>query len=93
MSVTVYVDELRKWSPTKCRAFREGSAHLTADTLEELHAFANRIGLRRAWFQPHPRHPHYDLSSKRYDAAIAAGALFVSAKEQAKRRLAAAGLP
>jgi Protein of unknown function (DUF4031) len=27
-------------------------SHLTADTQEELHEFAARLGLRREWFQP-----------------------------------------
>jgi len=34
--------------------------HLTADTLDELHAEAARIGLQRRWFQS-GRHPHYDV--------------------------------
>ncbi len=34
--------------------------HLMADTLDELHAEAKRIGLKPEWFQGHPRHPHYD---------------------------------
>lgn len=38
--------------------------HLAADTLDELHAFARRLGLRREWFQD-GRHPHYDLTTKR----------------------------
>jgi hypothetical protein len=32
---------------------------MLADTLEELHAMAEEIGLKRAWFQAHPLHPHY----------------------------------
>jgi len=86
--VSVYVDEVRRW-PTRIRCFRNGSAHLTADTLEELHAMAERIGLRRAWFQGR-RVPHYDLTPTRREAALAEGAVFVPAKEQAKRRIAAA---
>jgi hypothetical protein len=36
--------------------------HLATDAdLEELHAEAERIGLRRCHFQNHPRHPHYDV--------------------------------
>lgn len=35
--------------------------HLAADTLDELHEFAKKIGLKRDWFQDHPKHPHYDL--------------------------------
>lgn len=85
--MTVYVDELHRW-PTRIRCFREGSCHMTADTLEELHAMAERIGLRRAWFQD-GRVPHYDLTPRRREAALAAGAEFMSAKEQARRRVAA----
>ncbi len=39
--------------------------HLVADTLEELHAFAQTMELQREWFQDHPRHPHYDLTTRR----------------------------
>lgn len=85
--MTVYVDEVRQW-PTRIRCFQAGSAHLTADTLEELHALARRIGLRRAWFQD-VRIPHYDLTASKRAAALAAGAVFVPAKEQARRRIAA----
>lgn len=88
--MTVRVDELRKW-PTKIRCFKPGSAHLTADTLEELHKLAARIGLRREWFQDHRVHPHYDLTASKRELALAAGAVFVPAKEQARVRLAARG--
>lgn len=84
--MTVFVDEVRVW-PTKIRCFRSGSAHLTANSVEELHALARRIGLRRAWFQD-GRVPHYDLTPARRQAALEAGAVFVPAKEQARRRLA-----
>jgi len=87
--MTVYVDELRRWVPSSAGGtFRDGSAHLTADTLDELHAFATSIGLRRPWFQD-VRVPHYDLTTKRHAAALRAGAVFVPAKEQARRRVAA----
>ena len=85
--MSVYVDEVRRW-PTKIRCFQAGSAHLTADTLEELHELARAIGLRRAWFQD-KRVPHYDLTPSRREAALRAGAVFVSAKEQARGRAAA----
>ena len=35
--------------------------HLFADTLEELHATAEAVGLQRQWFQD-KRYPHYDLT-------------------------------
>lgn len=87
--MTVYVDELRRW-PTTIACFRGGSCHLTADSLDELHAFAARIGLRRSWAQLPPEHriPHYDLTAGRREAALAAGAVEVSARVQASRRIA-----
>ncbi len=53
--------------------------HLVTDgPIRDLHEFAGRIGLKRSWFQAHPRHPHYDLTSPRMVArAIDAGALVV----------------
>ena len=86
--MSVMVDELQAWGHAKYRCFKGGSAHLTADTLEELHAFADRLGLRRAWFQPRSS-PHYDLSPAKRAKALAFGAVFVSAREQARRRIAA----
>lgn len=83
--MSVYVDEIRPW-PTLVRCFRRGSCHLTADTTEELHSFADRLDLRCAWFQPQS-HPHYDLTPSKREQAIQLGALFVSGKEQARKRL------
>jgi hypothetical protein len=49
--------------------------HMIADSLDELHGLAVRIGLRRAWFQSGSS-PHYDLGSERVrGAAIGAGAI------------------
>lgn len=87
--MSVYVDEFRRWLPIARGLWHKGSSHLTSDTEAELHVFAARIGLKRGWFQADPRHPHYDLTESRREAAIAAGAVFVPAKEQARRRLAA----
>lgn len=86
--MTVYVDELRRYAPGGGNTFRMGSSHLTADTLEELHAFAERIGMRRAWFQDH-RVPHYDLTTSRHAAALRAGAILVPSREQARKRIEA----
>lgn len=82
----VYIDELKRW-PTKIRCFKPGSCHLTADTLEELHAFAAKLGLKREWFQEHILLPHYDLTPRKRLAAEMFGATFVPIREQlAKRR-------
>lgn len=59
--------------------------HLAAPGHEAaLHRFARRMGLRREWFQPHPRHPHYDVMGGAVDRAFAAGAVKVSSRELSK---------
>lgn len=83
----IMVDEIKvhanAWGP-----FRGGSCHLTTDgPIDELHAFAARIGMKRAWFQTPDCVPHYDLTPMRRDAAIAAGAVFVPARQQARERI------
>lgn len=56
--------------------------HLISDqSIEELHVFAIRIGLKPSWFQNNKRHPHYDLLSMRMRArAIREGARRVDKK-------------
>jgi hypothetical protein len=50
--------------------------HMIADTLDELHAMAARIGLRRSWFQNPSSGAHYDIGTERIRAlAVAAGAV------------------
>ena len=84
----IMVDELRVWPGPKPRCFLRGSCHLTTDgDADELHAFAAKCGLRREWFQDHPRAAHYDLTPRRRERALAIGAVFVPAREQARRRL------
>ncbi len=63
-------------------------AHLVSDrSLEELHGFADRLGLRRVWFQG----DHYDVPAEVRLRAISLGAQPVSSAELV-RRLRAAGL-
>jgi hypothetical protein len=39
--------------------------HLVADSINELHSFAENIGLKRYYFEGvHKGHPHYDLTNK-----------------------------
>lgn len=54
--------------------------HLVSDTsLQELHEFARKIGLKRHWFQrgKSRRHPHYDLFRGMHGKAMEAGAHLV----------------
>lgn len=65
--------------------------HLISDeSLEELHKFALKIGLKRCWFQGGSRrHPHYDLTSQRkLTKAIVQGAKAVTTKQLIRASLA-----
>lgn len=70
--MTVYVDDAvtlwrgRRW------------AHLMADTLDELHAFAARLGIPRRAFQNRTSGAHYDVPAELRDMAIALGATAIS---------------
>ena len=51
---------------------------MIADTEAELHAMAEKIGLRRSWFQSPPKSsmPHYDIGTERIRRlAVACGAI------------------
>lgn len=75
--MSVYVDNIIEWQSTgihfRGREQRKW-CHMIADTAEELHAMAERIGMRRAWFQTAGNLPHYDLTPTRRASAIRAGA-------------------
>lgn len=72
----LYVDRIQN------RGWRYGkSCHLIGDTLEELHAFAIRLGMRREWFQDKPGKPHYDLTEARRTEAVRLGAVELSNRE------------
>lgn len=78
----VYVDPLFTTQQKPRWPFSE-ACHMIADTVEELHAFAASIGLRRSWFQPKPA--HYDLTrSKRYQA-VKQGAIEIDKRELVKK--------
>lgn len=54
--------------------------HMIADTLDELHAMASDIGMKREWFQPGST-PHYDVCVARRALAVKAGAIEVGRRE------------
>lgn len=85
--MTVYVDNFGPLVGAK-------GSHLLADSKDELHAFADELGLKRAWFQDpmeseNPPHPvsiaaemwHYDVSDAKRREAIRLGAKAVDAMD------------
>jgi hypothetical protein len=54
--------------------------HLVADSLDELHSFAARLGLQRQWFQSHSFYPHYDVTLSVKTRAMQLGAIHADRK-------------
>lgn len=70
--MTVYVDDaVHPWRGQRW-------AHLMADTLAELHAMADALGLPRRLFQDKTSGAHYDVDAALRERAIALGAVPIS---------------
>lgn len=78
--MAVYVDDLMTCVPNKNWRWNK-SCHLIADSVEELHEFAKRIGMKREWFQNDSRLPHYDLTVNRRALAVKLGAVEVDRRQ------------
>lgn len=86
--MTIMVDDA--YIPAKVGRHQARWCHLMSDTSrEELHEFAEKIGLKRSWFQDHPRLYHYDVTEGMRRKAVAAGAEEVSQKELSRRMIRA----
>lgn len=55
--------------------------HMVADSLQELHEMADKIGVARRHFQNKAGKPHYDICRSRRNLAISLGAKSVPDKE------------
>ena len=53
-------------------------AHLMADTLDELHAFAAALGIPRRAFQDKTSGAHYDVTEELREQALRLGAVAIS---------------
>ncbi|MFI1580053.1 DUF4031 domain-containing protein [Embleya sp. NPDC020630] len=75
--MAVYVDEITHYpNAARIKGLRHTHwSHLTADTQEELHEFAARLGLKRAWYQAHEYRWHYDVTPNVRSAALRLGAV------------------
>ena len=71
----VYVDNMR--APFG----RMTMCHMLADTDDELHAMADKIGVARRWHQKAgTSHSHYDICLSKRALAVRAGALEIDRK-------------
>lgn len=89
--MAVYVDQIvdHRGHISAALARRAGTrwCHMTADTIEELHEMADRVGLRRSWYQPAIllHHCHYDLVPSKRAVAVALGAVEVNSMDRARQ--------
>ena len=81
--MTVYVDNMR--APLKVNGRDYVMCHMLADSDDELHAMADRIGVSRAYWQKPPKvsTSHYDITQTKRALAIEAGAVVVEVREMA----------
>ncbi|OUL79913.1 DUF4031 domain-containing protein [Paraburkholderia hospita] len=70
--MTVYVDDMR------AKFGRMVMCHMIADTDEELHAMAAKIGVARRWWQAPPKHSHYDIALSKRALAVDAGTIEIT---------------
>lgn len=90
--MTVYVDSLMPSKQYRKSANERWNwsenCHMTADTVEELHAFAARLNFPSAWFQGHHPNPlfwHYDLSPGKRTEAVHKGAQEITLDQWCER--------
>jgi Protein of unknown function (DUF4031) len=90
----IYVDDFRK--PARVGRSRLARwSHLLADDREELHVFAELLGLKREWFQDHAYRWHYDVTDTVRNRAIKLGATPITYRDAGRlitRRRDAAGI-
>lgn len=81
--MTVYVDDMHATSMG--RYGRMKMSHMIADSDEELHAMASRIGVSRRWWQSPEKTggSHYDIALSKRGLAVKAGAVEVTLRQLA----------
>lgn len=58
-------------------------SHMMSEDINALHILANRIGVKKCWFENKRgmNRPHYDVKVDYYEAALAAGAIPLTLRE------------
>lgn len=80
--MSVYVDPLMRVARSDRWPFHL-ACHLIADTVDELHQFADKLGLKHKWFQDKGV-PHYDLTKNKRYMAVRLGAKQLTREEFAE---------
>jgi hypothetical protein len=70
--MAVFVDDMWRYAMGTYRGMK--MSHLIADTDEELHTMAKRIGMKKRWFQG----DHYDVSLTMRAKAVKLGAIEIT---------------
>jgi hypothetical protein len=76
LNVSIYVDDMR------LRYGRMIMCHMIADTEQEMHDFADHIGVKRRWFQ----RDHYDICLRTKARARQYGAIEVTRRAMVRLR-------
>jgi hypothetical protein len=80
--MSIFIDPLRDYHYITGRGLPGLWCHMLTDgDLEELHQFAELVGISRRRFQHHPRHPHYDLNPSARQVALALGAVELTTRQ------------
>lgn len=75
--MSVYVDDMHKYPMGQFGRMK--MSHMIADTEDELHEMAAKIGVARRWYQG----DHYDIAMSKRDLAIEHGAIAIPLKQLA----------
>lgn len=85
----ILVDGETTYPASMTRGLRHRTwSHMVSDvSAEELHAFAERLGLKRAWSQERPKASahHYDIIPSKRALALKLGAVAVTGRELVTR--------
>jgi hypothetical protein len=79
--MTVYVDDMYRFPMGQFGRLK--MSHMIADTDDELHSMADRIGVARRWFQNLGSGPHYDIAMTKRELALQHGARAVTLRQLA----------